>query len=266
MADDAFVLEIPEMVGIPLSPQRVPQAATKPWPEGTVIISADSHMLEPDCWVDRFPEALKAEAQRMEFKDGGYQLSVNGKPMTPPALAASLCLTLECTPGMTDVAARLKDLDVEGVEKELIFPQRLFGLFMFGKMMNRDETFAAYNEYIAEACAAGEARLFAVMVPNYWDPALAKASVERCAELGARCLMVPIRPGEDVDGEPIQYSNPKLDPLWEAIASHIGSSLGSEYWIGSPFASSPGLIGTIRQCAPSLAQRSTEAFASAGSQ
>ena len=143
MADDAFVLEIPEMVGIPLSPQRKPQAATKAWPKGTIIISADSHMLEPDCWVDRFPEHLKEQAPRMEFKDGGYQLSINGKPMTPPPLAAALFHTLEGTPGMTDVEARLKDLDIEGVEKELIFPQRLFGLFMFGKMMNRPETFAA---------------------------------------------------------------------------------------------------------------------------
>ena len=149
MADDAFVMEIPEMVGIALSPQRKPQAATKPWPEGTVIISADSHMLETDCWVGRFPEHLKDQAPRMEFKDGGYQLSINGKPMTPPALAAALCTSLECTPGFTSVEARLADLDIEGVEKELIFPQRLFGLFMFGKMMNRAETFGAYNEHIA---------------------------------------------------------------------------------------------------------------------
>src|SRR5215469_368596 len=106
MADDAFVLEIPEMVGIPLSPQRTPQAATKPWPEGTVIISADSHMLEPDCWVDRFPEHLKDQAPRMEFRDGGYQLSVNGKLMTPAPLAAGLCQAMECTPGLTDVGAR----------------------------------------------------------------------------------------------------------------------------------------------------------------
>ena len=82
----------------------------------------------------------------MEFMDGGYQLTVAGKPMTPPALAAALCTSLECTPGLTDIEARLADLDVEGVEKELIFPQRLFGLFMFGKMMNRAETFGAYNE------------------------------------------------------------------------------------------------------------------------
>ena len=77
---DGFVLEIPEMVGIALSPQRKPQAATKAWPRGTRIISADSHMLEPDCWVDRFPEHLKDQAPRMEFKDGGYHFSLAGTP------------------------------------------------------------------------------------------------------------------------------------------------------------------------------------------
>ncbi len=66
--------------------------------------------------------------------------------MTPPAIAADLCTAMECTPGLTDIEARLADLDVEGVEQELIFPQRLFGLFMFGEMMNRAEVFGAYNQ------------------------------------------------------------------------------------------------------------------------
>ena len=81
MADDGFVLEIPEMVGIPLSPQRTPQAATKPWPAGTVIVSADSHMIERDCWFDKFPDELKDRAPRMEFKDGGFHFSLEGRPM-----------------------------------------------------------------------------------------------------------------------------------------------------------------------------------------
>ncbi len=67
---------------------------------------------------------------------------------------------MECNPGLTNIEARLADLDIEGVEKELIFPQRLFGLFIFGKMMNRAETFSAYNEHIAETCAMGKGRLY----------------------------------------------------------------------------------------------------------
>ena len=243
MHGDRYVLEIPEMIGIPLSPSRSPQAATGEWPEGTVIISADSHMLEPDCWFERFPEHLRDQAPRMVFRDGGYQLTVGGKQMTPPSVAADLCVAMECTPGLTDVNARLADLDVEGVEKELVFPQRLFGLYMFGELMNRAEVFGAYNEHIAETCRAGGGRLFPVMVPNYWDPSQAKASVERCMELGAHCLMVPIKPGKDVDGELVLYNDPKLDPLWSAIeasgiplAFHIGEAIPS---------AAPGAAGTF---------------------
>ena len=112
---DSFVLEIPEMVGVPLSPQRKAQSVGGPWPEGTVVISADSHMLETDLWVDRFPEHLKDQAPRMAFRDGGWQLSVGDRPMTPPAIAADLCTAMECVPGFTDIEARLADLDVEGV-------------------------------------------------------------------------------------------------------------------------------------------------------
>jgi hypothetical protein len=82
---DGFVLEIPEMVGLPLSPSRTAQAATHPWPDGTIIVSADSHMLETDCWVDRFPEHMKHRAPRMEFRDGGYHLTVAGSSMPPPS-------------------------------------------------------------------------------------------------------------------------------------------------------------------------------------
>ena len=243
MPDDSFVLEIPEMIGIALSPARKAQAATREWPEGTLIISADSHMLEGDWWIDRFPDEIKHQAPRMAFVDGGYQLTINGRQMTPPNVAAGLCTSMECNPGLTDVDARLRDLDIEGVEKELIFPQRLFGLYMFGTMMNREATFAAYNEAIAEACAKGGGRLFPVMVPNYWDMAKTAASVARCKELGARCLMVPIKPGNDVDDQPIQWSDPKMDPLWEAVAE---SGIPLCYHIGEAIpTAAPGAAGTF---------------------
>ena len=54
-ARDEFVLEIPEMVGIPLAAKRSAQTKTRDWPQGTYIVSADSHMIERDCWISRFP-------------------------------------------------------------------------------------------------------------------------------------------------------------------------------------------------------------------
>jgi predicted TIM-barrel fold metal-dependent hydrolase len=170
----------------------------------------------------------------MEFIDGRFEFRIGDKSMTPPEIAEFLCRSMECTPGLNDIPARLKDLDVEGVEKELIFPQRLFGLFMFGEMQNREHVFGLYNEAIARRCAEAPGRLYPVMVPNYWDMANARASVERCVSLGARGLMVPLKPGKDADGKSIHYNHGRMDPLYEAIAAsgiplifHIGEAVPS---------------------------------------
>jgi predicted TIM-barrel fold metal-dependent hydrolase len=240
---DGSVLEIPEMVGIALSPQRKAQAATKAWPEGTCVISADSHMLETDLWYDRFPDHLKDQAPRMEFRDGGYHLTVGGVQRMTPAQLAGLCDAMECNPGLTDIDARLRDLDIEGVEKELIFPQRLFGLYMAGKLANREHVYAGYNEHIGEACKAGRGRLFPVMVPNFWDPAQARASVDLCQKQGAACVMLPIKPDDDINGEPIGYNDPKMDPLWDAI-SQSGLPLGFHIGEGIP-TGRPGSAGSF---------------------
>ena len=66
-----------------------------------------------------------------------------------------LCEAMECNPGFLAVEPRLADLDAEGVEKELIFPQRLFGLYMAGDFDLREEIFGCYNEHIAEVCQPG---------------------------------------------------------------------------------------------------------------
>jgi predicted TIM-barrel fold metal-dependent hydrolase len=240
---DGFILEIPEMVGIPTSTRRKPQAAKGPWPAGTRIISADSHMLETDLWIDRFPAHLKDEAPRMRFHDGGWDLTVGDKSMTPLPIAQNLCDALECYPGLTDLEARFKDLDVEGVEKELIFPQRLFGLMMFGEIANKDHIFGAYNEHIGEVCAKSGGRLYPVMVPSYYAPERAAESVARCKELGAKCLMVPIKPGkyDDEGGRTIQYNHPRMDPLWAAIEA---SGLPLAFHIGEAIPTAePGAVG-----------------------
>lgn len=240
---DGFVLEIERQVGLPVAPQRRAEESFGPWPAGTVIVSADSHMLEDDCWIDRFPAHLRDKAPRMEFRDGGWHLTIGGKPMMRAKDIVPLCEAMECHPGLWDIEARLKDLDAEGVEKELIFPQRLFGLYMMTDMEMREEIFGAYNEAIAARCAKAPGRLYPVMVPNYWNPPQARDSVARAKALGARCLMVPINPRKNLDGEPILYNDPKMDALWEAVAEsgiplcfHIGENIPT---------AAPGATGTF---------------------
>ena len=239
-----YRLDIPEQIDIAVSPQRKPQADNpggRPWPAGTRIVSADSHLIEQDYWIDGFPADRKDEAPRMRVVDGYFDLTIGDRHMTPPALARHLCEAMECTPGLNDIPARLRDLDIEGVEKELIFPQRLFGLFMFGEMQNREEVFGLYNEAIARRCAEAPDRLYPVMVPNYWDMTRAAESVARCQALGARGLMVPLKPGRNSEGKHINYNAPALDVLYEAIA---GSGIPLIFHIGEAIPSAmPGAAG-----------------------
>lgn len=238
---DGWALGLAEQIDIAVSPQRTPQAQQHPWPAGTRVVSADSHIIERDYWIDGFPEDLKDQAPRMSFHDGQFDFRLGDKPMTPEHIAQFLCTSMECTPGLNDVAARLADLDVEGVEKELIYPQRLFGLFMFGEMQNREHVFGLYNEGIARTCAEAPDRLYPVMVPNYWDMTQAAASVERCAALGARALMLPLSPGHDVDGRKIHYNASAMDALYEAVAD---SGIPLAFHIGEAIPSSrPGAAG-----------------------
>ncbi|MGE0828347.1 MAG: amidohydrolase family protein [Hyphomonadaceae bacterium] len=228
---DGFVLEIPEMVDIVPPPLRKPQTG-KPWPAGTIIVSADSHFMERDFWVDRYPPDLRRYAPRMQFVDGGWSLTIDGKDMYPNGKGAALCDAFECVPGFQNIAARLADLDAEGVDKELLFPQRVMGLYRGGDLDFREHLFNGYNEGMAEVCAEAPSRLFFVAIPNYWDPPQAKASVEKAKALGARGLMIPIDGRKGADGEQIYYNHPKMDPLWAAIEAsglplcfHIGENL-----------------------------------------
>jgi predicted TIM-barrel fold metal-dependent hydrolase len=222
----------PEVVGIADPRLRQPLPTAEPLPHGTIVVSADGHWLEGDLWIDRFPVQLKDKAPRMIFENGGWQIIINGQPPPFPDEARMLCNAFECREGMSNVADRLRDLDTEGIAKELLFPQRLFGLYVAGDVDMREYVFGAYNQYMAEVVAQAPDRLYFCAIPNYWDPAMARDSLQEIVAMGARAVMVPIQPRKDVDGEPILWASAKMDPFWTAVEEsrlplcfHIGENL-----------------------------------------
>jgi predicted TIM-barrel fold metal-dependent hydrolase len=226
------VLAVPEVVGISDPRLRTSPPPGDPWPEGTVVVSADGHWLEGDLWIDRFPAHLKDRAPRMLFENGGWQIVIDGKPPPFPEEARMLCQAFECREGMSSVPERLADLDREGVAKELLFPQRLFGLYVAGDIELREQIFGCYNQYMSEVCAQSSGRLFYCAIPNYWDPAATRDSLLEIREYGARAVMVPIQPRKDIDGEPIVWTSAKMEPFWAAVEEaglplcfHIGENL-----------------------------------------
>jgi predicted TIM-barrel fold metal-dependent hydrolase len=234
-------LAIPEIRGIGDARHRTAQTDGWQPPPGTAIVSADSHWLEGDIWVDQFPAHLKDRAPRMTFQNGGYELYVDGKLFTPEGQAQRLC-AFECVPGFNDVEARLRDLDAEGVNKEILFPQRSFGFNRIKDLEYREWCYRAYNQHLAEVCAQQPDRLYGVAILKWWEPEQTRDLLAEVKALGFKTAMVPLSPGNHADDEPVRYNSERMDPFWSAIEEaglpicfHIGenSKVGGRGLAGS---------------------------------
>ncbi|MGH2633074.1 MAG: amidohydrolase family protein [Tepidiformaceae bacterium] len=215
----ASVLEIEKMHGIGDARDRVAESASPGahrLPAGTVIVSADSHWLEGDIWVERFPEHLKHRAPRVFFEDGGWQVELGGKRLTPGGSAAASC-AFECVPGFNDIEARMKDLDAEGVDQEILFPQKFFNLLFLEHFEEKEWCARAYNQALSEFCAGQPERLHGVAILNWWDPDATRDALAEIKALGFKTAMIPIQPGKDADGELINYHSERMEPFWAAI-------------------------------------------------
>lgn len=230
MATATSALEIPEIHGIGDARHRTAQAAGWQPPAGAAIVSADSHWLEGDIWVDRFPAHLKDRAPRMFFENGGYELEIDGKRMLPPGQAERFC-AFECVPGFNNVEARMKDLDAEGVSKEILFPQRTLGMNRLEDLEYREWCFRAYNQHLAEVCAQQPDRLHGVAVLKWWEPEATRDALAEIKGLGFKTALIPISPGKHADDDPVRYNSERMEPFWTAIEEsglpvcfHIGEN------------------------------------------
>ncbi len=86
--------------------------------------------------------------------------------------------------GLTDVGARLRDMDAFKVDVQVIFPTLFLGI-VTDDVAFEAALMRAYNTYLAQACGQAQDRLkWAALVPLR-DPEKAVQEVRRCKELGA---------------------------------------------------------------------------------
>jgi uncharacterized protein len=131
-------------------------------------------------------------------------------------------------PGGSDPAARLADMDTEGIDRAVLFPS--VGLYFWAL----DDPAAAvtisiaYNDWLASYCAADPTRLFGAAMLPVQDPLAAAAELRRAHdELGFPAAFV--RPNPSCGRS---LSDPAYEPIWTAaeevgmtIAIHEGSSV-----------------------------------------
>ena len=200
-----------EMGTIPWPADRVVPPRQWTPPAGTAVISADDHITEEDLWVDRLPAKYKDRAPRCWRDENGHrQFTVDGQHREVMGITPK-----PNRPGAWDVAARIRDMDAEGVEQSLLFhghTPALFGHpdddYMFACLDTFNEWFI---EYAAQPAAQGRLHAIAIL-PTWRHPEQTRDYVQKIKALGYKAMELPSEPRD------IWYNSRKFDPMWAAIA------------------------------------------------
>jgi predicted TIM-barrel fold metal-dependent hydrolase len=197
----------------------------EPLPEGTVVVSTDSHVMEDcDLWKERLPERFKDRAPKLwRDENGWYHLEAEGKNLDVPGLNSML---VEGRPGINSIEDRMRDLDAEGVDKELIFPQRTLSVVAFEDNELRMACIRAYNEWLADYCKPYPDRLYGIGILNWWEPEAARDHIQEITSLGHRAIEIPSTP------RGVYYNSRSWEVFWDAIEEsgiplsfHIGENV-----------------------------------------
>lgn len=201
-----------------------------------LVVDADGHITEPaDLWTarmdrDEWGDLIPYKENVLDAYETTYfggQVAVGGKDAID-RLCARLGITPQerydllkqlRIPGGSDPAARLVDMDSEGIDAAVLYPsQALFFGPLSPIVALRDVAFVAacqgaYNDWLAEYCSEDRARLFGIAAIPLQDVQMAVEEAERAVgTLGMRGVF--IRPSAYVGELPL--SNRVYDPFWAA--------------------------------------------------
>jgi len=228
------------------SPKFDPTTGTKILPYR--VISSDSHVGEPDdVFTSRVDKKFRDRAIHLETaSDGAPWYFCDGRPIWSLAeaggqagfkfdpdpkvkaqISGGVGLTFDdVRPGAYDPDARMKDMEIDGIAKEVIYPT--VGLVFWQSIVASDLLTAhcrAYNDYIGEFCATHPDKLYGLGTLNLDSIEEAVAELKRCQKMGLVGAMIPSGAPE---ARP--YTLPEYDPLW-ATAQDLGMPLS--WHIGS---------------------------------
>jgi predicted TIM-barrel fold metal-dependent hydrolase len=193
------------------------------------VISADSHVNEPEAAWERIPKKLREKGphyvQNPNGKKGLY-LVIEGHRPDPigqtflagtgrdPAVVKDRVenFTWDRWRGPWDASARAADMDLDGVWLEVLYPslaRNLYGL-------SGQETplqlagLQSYNDWMQEYCAVLPNRLIGLGLLSVLDIPWSVNEMKRCAKIGLKGVVLPaVLPKERT------YADPDFEPIWK---------------------------------------------------
>jgi len=117
-------------------------------------------------------------------------------------------------PGYRDGTERLKDMDTDGVDVEVVYSEVSAFRYLGDMKDGVAEVSKAFNEVLAEYASADPKRLIVSYQVQVNDIGAAVKEVQRVASEGGMSLQLPVFPNEL--GLP-DYYDARYEPLWAAI-------------------------------------------------
>jgi predicted TIM-barrel fold metal-dependent hydrolase len=114
--------------------------------------------------------------------------------------------------GAYDPKARLRDMDVQGIDQVMIIPSDIDTYPWIQSAPGARAMCKAYNEWAYDYCQEAPERIFFAALLPMQDPTYATQELYRVAEKGCRLALV--RPVDAFGNYPIQA---RYDPLWKAM-------------------------------------------------
>lgn len=188
------------------------------------IISADSHTLEPgDLWAKHMSPALRDRVEwlhEFEGKQGDFISVAPLRPFDVTSLGTAGIDPAEyekfsaggygaCRPGGWDPAERIKDMDRDGVDAEVLYGGLTMLFYGHPDVELQRDAFRAYNDWVAEYQAHDPRRLIGIASVSPWDVNEAIREMSRARDLGLRGVLMSANPPEE-----LRYSNPAWEPFW----------------------------------------------------
>ena len=147
------------------------------------MFSADDHIsLAEDIFYERFPESHEGPGARgSSTTTARWTLGVGGKAFLPQRVHRRAHAVRPArrrrTPTTSTPGSR--ELESDGIHRELAFPNALLGLMGWPDKEVRELCFRIYNEHIAELQERSSGRFYGVGIINWWDGDGARRTLDR---------------------------------------------------------------------------------------
>lgn len=189
------------------------------------VLSADSHVVEPvGLWTEGLERRYRDRAPRVSWdpeRQGWYFTCDDLRPAlvnslyatdaTPQEFVDGAQAALEAArAGGSDPAARCKDMALDGVVGEVLYPSLALHLFWLGDGDFQRACFRAYNDWLAAYVRHSPEQLVGLGLISLWDAEEAVRELRRCRELGLKGAAVWASAPTERD-----LAGDANDPFWQ---------------------------------------------------